>query len=754
MQNSFDYSLEPGKELLKKEYTGKLVPKISVVMPFYNDGKYIEQAVNCVLNQTFPLFELLIIDDGSKDEESLKILDRVSKLDKRIRVFHKENEGLAATRDFGASKSAKSCDYLFFLDSDDLIEETYLECAYWTLQTNKKAAWAYSDLVGFEGQEYMWNKYFNSETMKKENILVATALIRKKDFFEVNGYELREKAVNEDWNFWLKMIAKEKFPVRMNYYAFWYRRKISGGELSKANNNKNRTKEIITETIKNIKKKVKAIQYPRYNYNWDIIEDYFSDIELVKEKNNKKINLLYIIPWMVMGGADKFNVDFINGLDRNKFDVTIITTEPAINTYRQAYKNVTIYDLTTFIDIKYWIPFINYIINKKNINLIMNSNSEMGYSYLPYLKVKYPEIPIIDYIHMEEWYNRNGGYSRDSSSVASVIDLTMTCNKNSQDILVNHFGRNNDELKTVYIGVDEKKFDPKKYNKKQLRKEYNIPDDRLVISYICRIAVQKRPFLLIEIIKKFATIRNDALFLIVGDGPLLDSFKKKINEYNLDNNVMFMGRFEETQKIYSMSDITINCSIKEGLALTSYESLAMNVPVITSDVGGQKELINSSVGEVVPCFQEEKNAEIFKYTDAEVDVYVEALKKVSSKLATYSKNCRKRILNGFTISQMIKNMNDILLDIYNNPNKNKVQNGKNLSSSVDVTKELITKEYIQIANKYISLSNNYNKTYGYNEFTDFELFKIRMWEHRWYRFIVKGTKKIGIFNLAKKVLKK
>ena len=254
--------------------------------------------------------------------------------------------------------------------------------------------------------------------------------------------------------------------------------------------------------------------------------------------------------------------------------------------------------------------------------------------------------------------------------------------------------------------------------------------------------------------KKFVAIRNDALFLIVGDGPLLDRLKKKVNEYNLSNNVRFMGRFEETQKIYSISDITINCSIKEGLALTSYESLSMNVPVISSDVGGQKELINSKVGEIVPCLQEEKDAEIFKYTDEEINLYVEALKKVSSNLESYSKNCRKRVLNGFTINQMIKNMNDILVDIHDNPNKEKIKNGENLSSSIDITKELITKEYIQIAEKYACLCQNYNKSYGYNEFSDFELLKIKMWEHRWYRGIVKITKKIGIFNIVKKVLKK
>ena len=75
-----------------------------------------------------------------------------------------------------------------------------------------------------------------------------------------------------------------------------------------------------------------------------------------------------IIPWMTTGGADKFNIDFLKGLNKDTYDVTIITTEPQVNNYRQEFeKYATVYDLTTFIDRKYWLAFVNYIIQKNNI---------------------------------------------------------------------------------------------------------------------------------------------------------------------------------------------------------------------------------------------------------------------------------------------------------------------------------------------------------------------------------------------------
>lgn len=748
---NFDFSKEPGKKLEKQEYETKWEPMISIITPFYNSKKYIRQTVISILNQTFPDFELLIIDDGSKDKESLKELEEIAKLDTRIKVFHKENEGLAATRDYGAKKASETSKYLCFIDDDDLIIPTYLECLYFTLETNKKASWAYTDSVGFEGQEYTWNKYFNSKKLKKENYLVASAMIRKEDFYEVNGYELREKAINEDWNFWLKLIAKGKFPVHVNVYGFWYRRKLVSSELERSKNNKKRSLEIINNTAKTIKKEVKAIQYPFFNYNWDILAEKIESIPKLQRKQNNKINILMIIPWMVMGGADKFNFDLISKLDKSKFDITVITTEPAVNTYRQDFEEYsTVYDLTTFLDQKYWVSFINYIIEKNNINIILNTNSEFGYGLIPYLKAKYNEIPIIDYVHMEEWYNRNGGYSRDSSGVASVIDKTLVCNENSRKILINHFGRNEKEVETVYIGVDEKKFDPSKYNKEELKEKYNLPKDKIIISFICRISEQKRPFLLLEVAKKLKETRNDFIFLVVGDGNLLNKMKTVANKYDLTNNMIFLGRTNKTDEIYSVSDITINCSIKEGLALTAYESLSMGVPVVSSDVGGQKELIDEKTGVIVPCMQKEEDIFDFNYSKEEVENYVTAINKVIANLDDYKKNCREKIINGFTIDQMVIKMSNIIENTVNNPNKEK----KLSYNNIDICKELITNRLINIEEKYKWEAKEYNSYYGFStediENYKFELFKEKMWTHKWYRGLIRILQKSGIINAVKK----
>ena len=101
-----DFSKRPGKRI---EKIGEIVkeekPTISIVTPFYNGGKTIVETANGVFSQTYPFFEWIIVDDGSKDKESLQKLDEVAKMDKRVRVFHKKNGGPAIARDFGIDKT-------------------------------------------------------------------------------------------------------------------------------------------------------------------------------------------------------------------------------------------------------------------------------------------------------------------------------------------------------------------------------------------------------------------------------------------------------------------------------------------------------------------------------------------------------------------------------------------------------------------------------------------------------------------------
>ena len=93
-----------------------MTPKISVIIPVYNTEKYLHRCIDSVLAQTYQDFELLLIDDGSKDSSGA-ICDEYAAKDTRVRVFHKENGGVSDTRNYGLDLAQGK--YLMFLDSDD-----------------------------------------------------------------------------------------------------------------------------------------------------------------------------------------------------------------------------------------------------------------------------------------------------------------------------------------------------------------------------------------------------------------------------------------------------------------------------------------------------------------------------------------------------------------------------------------------------------------------------------------------------------
>lgn len=99
---------------------------ISVIVPLYNVEKYLQRCVESIMSQTYKMIEILLVDDGSSDRSG-QICDDLALLDKRIRVFHKENGGVSSARNFGIEQA--SGEYICFVDSDDWLDTDYFEKA-------------------------------------------------------------------------------------------------------------------------------------------------------------------------------------------------------------------------------------------------------------------------------------------------------------------------------------------------------------------------------------------------------------------------------------------------------------------------------------------------------------------------------------------------------------------------------------------------------------------------------------------------
>ena len=197
------------------------MPTISVIIPVYNDAKYISETLDSVISQTFADWEAICVNDGSTDG-SLKILKKYAKKDSRIKIINQKNQGVIVARN-NAIKKAIS-EYIFMLDGDDKIAPTTFEKMYNAIISGK------GDIItsrvmrfGREtGEMILPNP--NKVNMANTNCLVNAALMKKEDFFACGGFDERFSSMLEDYDLWLNLLYEQnkKF-YRIPEILFFYR---------------------------------------------------------------------------------------------------------------------------------------------------------------------------------------------------------------------------------------------------------------------------------------------------------------------------------------------------------------------------------------------------------------------------------------------------------------------------------------------------------------------------------------------------
>ena len=194
--------------------------KVSVIIPCYNQGHYIDEAVESVLNQTFQDFEIIIVNDGSTDPFTIEKLQNYSH--PKICILHTENQGLAAARNHGIQSS--SGEYILPLDSDDKIYQEYLEMAIHILDTYPNIGIVYCNAEFFGDQTGRWElPTFSLETILAGNVIFCSAFFRRQDYDKTIGYNPNMQYGWEDWDFWISLLELGYKVYKIPTVQFYYR---------------------------------------------------------------------------------------------------------------------------------------------------------------------------------------------------------------------------------------------------------------------------------------------------------------------------------------------------------------------------------------------------------------------------------------------------------------------------------------------------------------------------------------------------
>lgn len=180
---------------------------VSIIMPAYNCEKYVVEAINSVLAQTYRNWELLVLDDGSKDN-TLQIIEEFSQKDSRIKALHNgKNMGVSDTRNSGIEIA--SGDWIAFLDSDDMWEPVKLEKQFEIVE--KKAAeflFTGSSYINEEGEPFKGifevPEKVTYKKLRNQNVISCSSVLVKKKYFE--NIKMEKDEMHEDFAVWLRIL--------------------------------------------------------------------------------------------------------------------------------------------------------------------------------------------------------------------------------------------------------------------------------------------------------------------------------------------------------------------------------------------------------------------------------------------------------------------------------------------------------------------------------------------------------------------
>jgi glycosyltransferase involved in cell wall biosynthesis len=364
-----------------------------------------------------------------------------------------------------------------------------------------------------------------------------------------------------------------------------------------------------------------------------------------------QINLLFIVPSLRFGGAEKQAVAITNGLSQERYNIHFFTFEKELNQlkdlnsekvkfYNQAREHK--FDITPS-------KRIAEIIDKEKINVIYSS-LRIAFIYALLGRIIAKKKPkLVACLHTtvnmdlkDEFFDRflYASLLRKCDRIVTVCDI-------QKKYLANKYPFLRDKFITIHNGIDTEEFkdDISDIEKIKLRESLSIQNDELIIGMVAGLRPEKGHQYALEALRIVLEAGIKLKLILVGDGKRRKYLESLAKRLGISQNIIWLG-FQKEPKIYlSIFDIFLLTSFRvETFPVAILEALSMNKPVITTNIGGTSEVIIDGVtGYLIKPKSPTEIAEKIKYLAENREI-----------LERLSKNTRQSIVDNFSLSQTIK----------------------------------------------------------------------------------------------------
>jgi glycosyltransferase involved in cell wall biosynthesis len=198
---------------------------VTVVIPCYNQAKYLSEAVQSVVKQTFNDFEIIIVDDVSPDDTEQAAKSLMSKYWNTYNIsYMKMPKNMGATNARTAAIKTSRSEFILPLDADDKLDPTYLEKTVNLLHYNPDVAFAYTNTQHFGQANSFWiQPEYDFQKLLRGNYISYCSLIRRDAFNKVGGYDLKNRNYWEDYQLFLQLGKYGYYGLHIPERLFHYR---------------------------------------------------------------------------------------------------------------------------------------------------------------------------------------------------------------------------------------------------------------------------------------------------------------------------------------------------------------------------------------------------------------------------------------------------------------------------------------------------------------------------------------------------
>lgn len=602
------------------------LPLISVIVPCYNSGNFLSRTIESVFDQTYENFEIIIVNDGSTDFDTKKLLKFYEK-DKRIKVIHQKNKGLSSARNEGIRRSFGS--YIYFLDSDDWIDRACLKDLYEKIKHNPNY-FSYSsiNLIGSKRGKLKKNYNFFEELFT--NQIPYSCLYHYSIFSRFGGFDEKMKLGFEDWEMHIRLGSNKIYGLSLNKFYFNYNVSKQGMLQSKSLKNYYQIFKYIRKKHKHVyklnnllkiymefkKKKstnnlhlyflyiiyINILPIKYLNYFLNLILK-FSHSKRVEKKYKKKFKrlevskILHVITSSDIGGAEKALLTLVKSTP--SLTHTIISLKYREKSYVSYPDNVQYYNLAmkpkkiNFFQIIKLISLMHRVKFDIIQSWLYHSDFLVSIYYLLSIKKK----KILWTIH-----NNNldpkilGIYTYFLVILCRILShkIPFKIIFVSKSAMKKHidFGYKK-EISSFIPPLISEKTTFEYESKKKIFVKNKKKTKQIILGCLARWDIQKNQLFLLDCLYELKQEGFD--FILLMAGTKIDKDNKKLNSFiklkKLEKFVRLLGPIKRIDKFFKNIDLNILPSLGESFPLVIHEAQYYSTPSLASNVGDISQML-------------------------------------------------------------------------------------------------------------------------------------------------------------------